>query len=440
MATTFTQGAGTVENPYLISTNKQAAEFFNRMEEGIYAKLTKSVDLAGLPHKIGLYQKSTLEGDGFAVSNYGHTASVLKDTGLFFGSNNYSEQSPGYVANTAFLNVIANAATYLYRNTGQVRMINCLIEFADRTASTTKTLRSQGDGPDYDSQAGMDMCVVIAGAYLYITEYGNDYWLNSRSYFLSEKQPTGHTIGLAKVVTPADINTEPYSKLTSPYWEIDGANKPRLIRQGSLYLFAGKTLVDNVPVSRDVHLLNVDPLRIYAGQYRNKKIVSNSAGDFAFYTASDAPMTVLVQDHPGYPVYLNTEYALNYLLRPSTPNGFRYRCIKAGNSGGVQPPTSWPTTASITIGTAIFQPEKLAESVCYGPVTPKLVSGPLPTQLVLNKAYLQGEIILPVTAVGYQWRCTQSGLTGLVYPPEPWSTAAVMQVGAAQFTPELITV
>jgi hypothetical protein len=440
MATTFTQGAGTLASPYLISTNEQAAEFFNRMEEGIYARLTKSVDLAGLPHKIGLYQKSTLEGDGFSVSNYGHTASVLTDTGLFFGSNNYSEQSPGYVANTAFLNVIADAATYLHRNKGQVRMINCLVQFADRTASTPKTLQYQGDSPDSDAQAGMDMCVIIAGAYLFISEQQSNLWLKSSSYFLSEKQLSGHNISYAKVVTPSNINTEQYANLTSPYWDIDSANKPRLIRQGSFYLFAGKTLVDNAPVSRDVHLLNVDPLRIYAGQYRNKKIVSNSAGDFAFYTASDAPMTVLVQDHPGYPVYLNTEYALNYLLRPSTPNGFRYRCIKAGNSGGVQPPTSWPTTASITIGTAIFQPEKLAESVCYGPVTPKLVSGPLPTQLVLNKAYLQGEIILPVTPVGYQWRCTQSGLTGLVYPPEPWSTAAVMQVGAAQFTPELITV
>ena len=440
MATTFTQGVGTLASPYLISTNEQAAEFFNRMEEGIYARLTKSVDLAGLPHKIGLYQKSTLEGDGFSVSNYGHTASVLTDTGLFFGSNNYSEQSPGYVANTAFLNVIADAATYLYRNRGQVRMINCLVQFADRTPGTAKTLSSQGDGPDSDAQAGMDMCVVIAGAYLYINDISGQHWLKASSYILTERQPTGHSIPIAKAVTPSNINTEQYANLTGLYWEFDSANKPKLIRQGSFYLFAGKTLVDNAPVSRDVHLLNVDPLRLYAGQYRNKKIVSNSAGDFAFYTASDAPMTVLVQDHPGYPVYLNTEYALNYLLRPSTPNGFRYRCIKAGNSGGVQPPTSWPTTASITIGTAIFQPEKLAESVCYGPVTPKLVSGPLPTQLVLNKAYLQGEIVLPVTAVGYQWRCTQPGLTGLVYPPEPWSTTAVMQVGAAQFTPELITV
>lgn len=440
MATTFTQGAGTLASPYLISTNEQAAEFFNRMEEGIYAKLTKSVDLAGLPHKIGLYQKSTLEGEGFAVSNYGHTASVLTDTGLFFGSNNYNETSPGYVANTAFLNVIADAATYLYRNKGQVRMINCLVQFADRTLSSAKTLSSQGDGPDNDAQAGMDMCVVIAGAFLYINDISAAYWLKSSSYFLTERQPTGHSIPLAKVVTPSTINKEPYSTLTSPYWDIDGTNKPKLVRQGSFYLFAGKTLVDNAPVCRDVHLLNVDPQQIYAGQYKNKKIVSNSAGDFAFYTASDAPMTVLVQDHPGYPVYLNTEYSLNYLLRPSTPNGFRYRCIKAGNSGGVQPPTSWPTTTSITIGTAIFQPEKLAESVCYGPVTPKLVAGPLPTQLVLNKAYLQGEVILPVTAAGYQWRCTQAGLTGLVYPPEPWSTTAVMQVGAAQFTPELITV
>jgi hypothetical protein len=51
----------------------------------------------------------------------------------------------------------------------------------------------------------------------------------------------------------------------------------------------------------------------------------------------------------------STAYSLGDFVEPTTPNGFRYKCISAGTTSGTQP--TWPTTldGTVTDGTAEWE-------------------------------------------------------------------------------------
>lgn len=69
----------------------------------------------------------------------------------------------------------------------------------------------------------------------------------------------------------------------------------------------------------------------------------------------------------------NKAYVLDDIIHPVNPNGFRYLCTKAGNSGSVLPPEPWPTTTTLTIGASIFTPDPVYQPQLHGPIKPVLV-------------------------------------------------------------------
>ena len=432
--TTFTQGTGTSSDPFEISTGAQCAEFFNRMAESIYAKLVANIDLKNIPHDTGYFQAATLFGNGFSISNYGHTIGNAEQGSLWPGGNGYSAIPPGIIKDVAFLNVSIEYVSYLTRISSNPAMKDCYVSFAPRKKA--KSIGSRYDSADNDATACIDRCVFVSAVGVVISDTGADRFFKSTSYLIDLFNMGSYTAGGTNV-TLSNINNISFSNLTGSYWVKNPGAIPRIANAG-VYLFSGRTFVDTIPTSRDVHLLPCDTPSLATIEYFAVRTVSNSDGVFSIHLDNDMPYTVVVQDHPGYELALNRQYGVNELIMPTTQNGYRYRCTLTGNSGGVKPPEIWPVSGVISIGAAQFTPEKINSAECYGPVRPKKVSSATPSCLVLNRLYYQGEIVLPVNPVGYQWKCTATGKTGLVYPPEPWSTSAVMQVGSAQFTPEKI--
>ena len=432
--TNFTQGTGTSSDPFEISTGAQCAEFFNRMAESIYAKLVANIDLKNIPHDTGYFQAATLFGYGFSISNYGHTIRVAEQGSLWPGGTGWNGIPPGIIKDVAFLNVHIGGVSYLTRVSSNPALKDCYVSFAPR--QKFKLITTQGDTADADDQSCIDRCVFVSAVNAHISDDSKNRFYKSTSYLVDLVGSDSIAAGGTNV-NLANINNVSFANLTGSYWVIKACAIPRIANAG-VYLFSGKTYVDAIPASRDVHLLPPDSPSLMAAEYLAVKTVSDSSGVFNIHLDNDMPYTIVVQDHPGYELVLNRNYVVNELVMPTTANGYRYRCTFAGNSGGVMPPEVWPISGTVSIGLAQFIPEKINSSECYGPVRPKKVSSVTPSCLVLNRLYYQGEIVLPVNPVGYQWKCTATGKTGPVYPPEPWSTSAVMQVGSAQFTPEKI--
>ena len=57
-------------------------------------------------------------------------------------------------------------------------------------------------------------------------------------------------------------------------------------------------------------------------------------------------------------------------------------------------------------------------------------------KLQVNKSYVIGDVVHPITPNGYRYKCTTAGTTSASFPMEPWSTSSNLVFGTAIFTPE----
>ncbi|WP_323907885.1 hypothetical protein [Aeromonas veronii] len=156
-------------------------------------------------------------------------------------------------------------------------------------------------------------------------------------------------------------------------WIVDGASPPRLKRQNTSsltigYVVKGIVKVGGVTKNRFVRLLSmVDFYRINDG-------IAAADGTFTLQSGfyGDAVMVATYEPYGDLPA-VNKGYVLGDIIHPVTPNGFRYLCTKAGNSGATLPPEPWSTSAALTIGAAIFTPDPVYQPQLHGPIKPVLV-------------------------------------------------------------------
>ena len=163
-----------------------------------------------------------------------------------------------------------------------------------------------------------------------------------------------------------------YPNYASSVWAIDGASAPRLLRQNIAnlvqgYLVKGVVKVGGVLKPRFVRALSVvDFVRI-------NDAVAAADGSFSlkcgYYT--DAVMVATYEPY-GALLVASKAYVLGDIIHPATPNGFRYLCTKAGNSGTSLPPEPWSTTDTLTVGAAIFTPDPIYQPQLHGPIKPVL--------------------------------------------------------------------
>ncbi|HHQ4802280.1 TPA: hypothetical protein ACSP27_000788 [Aeromonas veronii] len=167
------------------------------------------------------------------------------------------------------------------------------------------------------------------------------------------------------------FNKTNYPTLDERKWIFDGISLPRPRQQTTVdlttrYGIKGQTKVGGNNRQRNLAVFTENGLRY--------KVQETKADGSFFLNLNDisTPVTVLVYEDIGAKAALNTAYSLNQIIHPATPNGFRYRCTLAGNSGATIPPEPWSTTTVLTIGAAKFTPEPVYEPKAHGPLLPVL--------------------------------------------------------------------
>ena len=156
-----------------------------------------------------------------------------------------------------------------------------------------------------------------------------------------------------------------YPSLTEDIWSLDGVSLPSLIPNTRTdltqkYAIAGSTKVGGISKKRKIALFT----SAYLGLL--KKIDTAADGTYLIDMGDVYdPVYVMHYDDYGFPLVANTAYALGAYIHPKTPNGYRYKCTTAGTSGATLPAESWPTSSSLTSGTAIFSPEPVYKTETF---------------------------------------------------------------------------
>lgn len=337
----YLKGTGSVGDPYVIHNLAAAIQFFSVdiYRSGVFAELVVDLDLSANTFNQITKTVATLNGNGYTLTGLKHfsnnnQAGIFRKLTLVAVNwlNTFGQQGSDYIT---FEDVVFSGGT-LSCHYGYMRFTRCTM-----SGVSWKYLFASS-------------WVVVDSAVLPPT---------------GAALPSGFT-DLRSVTDP--FNPSRYPNYAPSVWAIDGASAPRLFKQNiaSLvqgYLVKGVVKVGGVVKPRFVRALSVvDFARI-------NDAVAAADGSFSlkcgFY--ADAVMVATYEPY-GAPLVANKSYVLGDIIHPSTPNGFRYLCTKAGNSGTSFPPEPWSTTATLTVGAAIFTPDPIYQPQLHGPIKPVL--------------------------------------------------------------------
>lgn len=341
----YLSGAGSLGGPYIIH-NKTAllqwltSDFSSATK---YAALVADIDLAG--SSVGNTDwRGTLEGNGFAIKN----AAFTSFKSIYCTIKKLNFVNP----------IVTSLGEALGLYSGGV------LEDIYITGGTS--------GKKFIYNAGGIVRRLVSNSPLLL--YGNANSYAASCYFLAGA-PSTPTAGTNLISSPTPFLPSNYPALTaeSNTWVVDGGSIPRLkvqdvtlLRQG--YIVKGAVKIGGVKKSRFVRALSaVDFYRISDG-------IASADGVFMLRCGyySDAVMVATYEPYGELPL-INKGYVLGDIIHPVTPNGFRYLCTKAGNSGATLPPEPWSTSAALTIGAAIFTPDPVYQPQLHGPIKPVLV-------------------------------------------------------------------
>lgn len=182
---------------------------------------------------------------------------------------------------------------------------------------------------------------------------------------------TANTINTGSFSNGNPFDKKNYVGLTEDKWVFDGISLPRPRPQATADLTTRYGIKGHAKVGGNGRQRN---LAVFTENGLRYKVQDTKADGSFFLNLNDVstPVIVMAYDDIGAKAAINTAYSLNQIIHPATPNGFRYRCTLAGNSGATIPPEPWPTSAVLTIGAAKFTPEPVYEPKAHGPLLPVL--------------------------------------------------------------------
>lgn len=200
---------------------------------------------------------------------------------------------------------------------------------------------------------------------------GGNCLVGSGSSIFKDGSVTNNTINTSSFADGNKFNKANYPTLSEDKWIFDGISLPHPRPQATAdltnrYGIKGQTTVGGNNRQRNLAVFTENGLRY--------KVQDTKADGSFFLNLNDVstPVIVMAYDDIGAKAAINTAYSLNQIIHPAIPNGFRYRCTLAGNSGATIPPEPWSTTTVLTIGAAKFTPEPVYEPKAHGPLLPVL--------------------------------------------------------------------
>lgn len=361
MATTdYLRGTGTAADPYIIHNAAAWAQFFcNDREAGYFFEVVADIDCGGVTLvKSTGYFAGTLNGNGHHVSNFKCASGFWLNTGPYLTN--------GKVNDLWLTATLTGGSAAFWHQAGYMVLIakNCRF---DITATTTTLCMFW----QLTSTAYIENCI--------FNLYGSS---PKFAYSASAAPATMYAImdASAKINAPGAVilsrsgavNPSIYSTLDYAKWVIDGIDIPSLIPYGRDdltigYVVKGVTKVGGIGKPRQLLAMSA----AYLGVIKQLKTGEDGSYTLGLNDYYD-PLLICHYDDYGYPFQPNTAKTLGARIHPAIPNGYAYECTSAGTTDNAAP-TDWPTTGTLTSGTAIFTPKPI-----YAPetllVVPRLIN------------------------------------------------------------------
>ncbi|MGS4930871.1 hypothetical protein ACVDHJ_04450 [Aeromonas sp. 25-281] len=338
-------GSGTQADPYLLVNLADVTEWLTtKQTQGFWFALVADLDVSASNITTPLADwKWNLDGRGFKLSVKCNASS----TNIVIASlQTCNLNNVWFVFSTNAIYFINNSAV------GTMKLSNAVLQFTKAFSSAAKTMVSGTNG-----------LVIEPGSYIAAAAGSTNLY----------RQGTvmANTINTASFADGNPYNPGNYPTFQEQFWQFDGISLPKPRPQATAdlttrYGVKGQSKVGSNGQQRNVAVFTENGLRY-------KLQTTKTDGTF-FINLNDVatPVILLVHDEIGAKLVANTAYALNQIIHPATPNGFRYRCTLAGNSGATLPAEPWPTSAVLTAGAAQFTPEPVFEPKAHGPLLPVL--------------------------------------------------------------------
>jgi len=337
-------GSGTQADPYLLATIDDVKELFIKHQaSGKYFALINDID-ASKSAIVHAYETAAV----FHLDGRGYTLKVwLKSQ--YYGDVFFDQWGSGSLKDITFHVITNGNYTRIYIGM-QFSLENAVVVFSRAATNNISSKLLKGSS----SLIVGGNCAVAEGANIY-----------------KEGSPTANTINTASFADGNKFNKTNYPTLDERKWIFDGISLPRPRQQSTADLTTrfgvkGQTKVGGNNRQRNLAVFTKNGLRY--------KVQDTKADGSFFLNLNDVstPVIVMAYDDIGAKAAINTAYSLNQIIHPAIPNGFRYRCTLAGNSGATIPSEPWSTTTVLTIGAAKFTPEPVYEPKAHGPLLPVL--------------------------------------------------------------------
>jgi len=335
-------GSGTQAEPYLlVNLADVQALLKTHQTSGKYFALVNDLDCSAttITHGATGAANFKLDGRGYVLK--------IKPESQYYAGNSFYAWGNGLLKNvTLHLVVISNYA--VSSSSEFFALDNAVLIFGANSISNA----------GYKLFGGSNSLVI-----------GGNAAANGGQNIFKDGSVSANTINTSSFADGNKFNKANYPTLSEDKWIFDGISLPRPRHQATAdlttrYAVKGQSKVGGNGRQRNLAVFTENGLRY--------KVQDTKADGSFFLNLNDVttPVIILAYDDIGAKAVINTAYSLNQIIHPATPNGFRYRCTLAGNSGATIPPEPWSTTTVLTIGAAKFTPEPVYEPKAHGPLLP----------------------------------------------------------------------